>query len=289
EYRAGRQQWDGAGSGLVALAMVEATVVANRGAASSAPFLAVSLVALAAVGAGCGREPKVVAPPPPDVSVSQPVEEPVQETLEFTGRVSAVQSVEVRARVTGYITKVAFTDGQLVNAGDLLFAIDPREYQAAVLRAEGEVARLRAQLARTESEVARNRALRPSGAASARELERAVAEKGAAEGELKAKLAQLDLARLDLEFTRVTAPIAGRVSRAEITPGNLVVVGASGGPLLTTVVKLGPLQNALRAVTDGLAPGEWVIVNGIQRARPGGPVTPQKVSMRPGPPAEAPS
>src|SRR5438094_439189 len=321
--------------------MVEATVVANRGAASSAPFLAVSLVALAAVGAGCGREPKVVAPPPPDVSVSQPVEEPVQETLEFTGRVSAVQSVEVRARVTGYITK----------------------------------------------------------------------------------LAQLDLARLDLEFTRVTAPIAGRVSRAEITQGNLVVVGASGGPLLTTVVsldpvhvnfdtderalvrirkaniardgavtpeniraaqapvfvalaeqndfpyrgtvdfidnqidpstgtihvwavlpntdrllapgmfvrvrvpiseprpgvlvtdraigtdqdrkyvlvvndknvveyrpvKLGPLQNALRAVTDGLAPGEWVIVNGIQRARPGGPVTPQKVSMRPGPPAEAPS
>ena len=407
----------------MALAMVEATVVANRGAASSAPFLAVSLVALAAVGAGCGREPKVVAPPPPDVSVSQPVEEPVQETLEFTGRVSAVQSVEVRARVTGYITKVAFTDGQLVNAGDLLFEIDPREYQAAVLRGEGEVARLRAQLARAESEVGRNQLLRPSGAASARELERAVAEKGAAEGELKAKLAQLDLARLDLEFTRVTAPIAGRVSRAEITQGNLVVVGASGGPLLTTVVsldpiyvnfdtderalvrirkaniardgavtpeniraaqapvfvalaeendfpyrgtvdfidnqidpstgtihvravlpntdrllapgmfvrvrvpiseprpgvlvtdraigtdqdrkyvlvvndknvveyrpvKLGPLQNALRAVTDGLAPGEWVIVNGIQRARPGGPVTPQKVSMRPGPPAEAPS
>src|ERR1051325_6696691 len=105
--------------------MVEAPVVANR-RASSAPFLAVSLVALAAVGAGCGREPEVVAPPPPAVSTSQPGEGPVQDALEFTGRVSAVQSVEVRARVTGYVAKVAFTDGQLVNAGDLLFEIDPR-------------------------------------------------------------------------------------------------------------------------------------------------------------------
>src|SRR5436305_2650045 len=170
--------------------MVEATVVANRGAASSAPFLAVSRVALAAVGAGCGREPKVVAPPPPDVSVSQPIEEPVQEMLEFTGRVSAVESVEVRARVTGYITKVDFTDGALVKAGDPLFEIDPREYEASVLRAEGQVARLRSQLARADSEVARNQALRPTGAASARELERAVAGKGAAAGELKATLAQ---------------------------------------------------------------------------------------------------
>jgi multidrug efflux system membrane fusion protein len=400
--------------------MVEATVVVKGRSAPVAPMIVVPfLIAVVAVGAGCGRETKVATPPPPEVSVSQPVEEPVQETLEFTGRTSAVESVEVRARVTGYNTKVDFTDGALVNAGDLLFEIDPREYEAAVLRAEGEVARLRAQLTRAESEVGRNQALRPSGAASARELERALAEKGAAEGELKAKLAQLDLARLDLEFTQVKAPVAGRVSRAEITPGNLVVVGATGGPLLTTVVsidpiyvnfdaderslvriqkaniardgaaspeniraaeapvlvglaeendfshrgtidfvdnqvdpstgtihvravlpnsdrllvpglfvrvrvpvgearpgvlvtdraigtdqdrkyvlvvndknvveyrpvKLGPVQRGLRAVAEGLAPSEWVIVNGIQRVRPGATVTPQKVSMRPGPPA----
>ena len=385
------------------------------------PMLVACLTVAAAVAAGCGGGAKVSALPPPEVSVSQPVEEPVQETLEFTGRISAVDSVEVRARVTGYITKVAFTDGALVKAGDLLFEIDPREYQAAALRAEGEVARLRAQLARTESEVARNQTLRPSGAASARELERAVAEKGAAEGELKAKLAQLELARLDIEFTQVTAPVAGRASRAEITQGNLVVVGASGGPLLTTIVsldpiyvnfdaderalvrvqkttiardgtatpenvraanlpvlvaladendfphrgtidfvdnqidpstgtihvravlpnpnrllspglfarvrvpvgetrpgvlvtdraiatdqdrkyvlvvneqnvveyrpvKLGAIHGGLRAVDEGLAPNEWVIVNGIQRVRPGVTVTPQKVSMRPGPPASA--
>ena len=395
-------------------------MVANRRTVA-ALMLGPCLVAAAAAGAGCGGGAKVAAVPAPEVSVSQPLEEPIQEALEFTGRTSAVESVEVRARVTGYITKVAFTDGALVNTGDLLFEIDPREYQAAVLRAEGQVARLRAQLARAESEVARNKALRPSGAASMRELERAVAEKGSAEGELKATLGQLELAQLDLEFTRVTAPVAGRAGRAEITQGNLVVVGASGGPLLTTVVsldpmyvyfdadersllrlrkgriasqgeaepesvraaearvsvaladesdfshqgmidfidnqvdpstgtigvravlsnparlltpglfvrvrvpvsepragvlvtdraigtdqdrkyvfvvneqnvveyrpvKLGGIHNGLRAVAEGLTPGEWVIVNGIQRVRPGVTVTPQKVDMRPRPPGPA--
>jgi membrane fusion protein, multidrug efflux system len=397
--------------------MVEATVVAHQRTAIAAAIA----LGCAIAGAGCGRETKIVAPPPPEVSISQPVAAAVQDTLEFTGRTSAVESVEVRARVTGYITKVAFQAGALVNAGDLLFEIDPREYQAAVLRGEGEVARLRAQLARAQSEVARNQALRPSGAASARELERSIAEQGSAEGELKAKLAQLELARLDLEFTRVTAPITGRVSRAEITEGNLVVVGASGGPMLTTVVSqdpiyvdfdaderalirvrrtniardgaatpediraaavpvfvaladekdfphhgtidfidnqvnpstgtirvraalpntdrllepglfvrvrvplgepkpgilvsdraigtdqdrkyvlvvneqnvveyrpvtLGPIQGGLRTVAAGLAGNEWVVVNGIQKARPGAAVTPQKVEMRPDQPTAA--
>jgi RND family efflux transporter MFP subunit len=176
------------------------------------------------------------------VSVSQPVEAPVQDALEFTGRLNAVETVEVRAKVTGYLTKVDFTDGALVKAGDVLFEIDPREYQANVLRAEGEVARLQAQLARADAEVARNQALRPSGAASARELERSIAEKGAAEGQLKAQQADLELARLNLDWTQVKAPIAGRVSKAEIDAGNLVVVGASGGPLLTTVVSLDPIS-----------------------------------------------
>jgi RND family efflux transporter MFP subunit len=401
----------------VALAMVEATVVAERHAA----FWTLLACVLAAGGAGCGGGTEVVTPPAPEVSISQPLEEPVQDKLEFIGRTRAIESVEVRARVTGYITKVAFAEGALVNAGDLLFQIDAREYQAAVLRAEGQVATLRSQVARTDAEVARNQALRPSGAASARELERAIADKGAVEGQLKAAIAQLDLARLDLEFTRVTAPISGRASRAEITQGNLVVVGASGGPLLTTIVsldpiyvdfdaderalirlrqaaivrdgvaapervreanapvlvawgdsndfsnrgtidfvdnqvdpstgtirvravlpnenrllapgvfvrvrmpvgeakpgilvteraigtdqdrkfvyvvtdknvveyrpvKLGALHGDLRVITEGVAPGEWVVVNGLQRVRPGVTVAPQKVAMRPGPPAPA--
>src|SRR5262249_44056344 len=207
KHHRGREPRHGARSRLVALAMVEATVVANGRMTTGAPMVVACLITVAVVGAGCGRETKIVAPPAPEVSVSQPLEEPVQESLEFTGRTSAIQSVEVHARVTGYITKVGFTAGALVKVGDLLFEIDPREYQAAVLRAEGDVARLRAQLARAESEVARNQSLRPSGAASARELEKAIADRGAAEGDLKAKLAQLDLARLDVEFSRVTAPI----------------------------------------------------------------------------------
>jgi RND family efflux transporter MFP subunit len=385
-----------------------------------------ALLAALAAGGGCGGKAEPTKPPAPEVSVSQAVEEPVQETLEFTGRTTAIESVEVRARVSGYITKVGFQDGAMVKQGDVLFEIDPREYDAAVLRSEGDVARLRAQLARAESEVARNQALRPSGAASARELEKAVAEKGSAEGELKAKLAELELAKLNVEFSRVTAPISGRASRVEVTVGNLVVVGPSGGPLLTTIVsvdpiyvdfdadersvvsvrraaiarggpaepekirdvktpvqigladendfphrgvitfidnqvdpstgtirvravldnpnkllapgffvrvrvpvsdpkpgllvtdravgtdqdrkyvlvvndknvveyrpvKLGSIQNGLRSVTEGVTAQDWIVVNGIQRARPGVTVAPQKVNMRPGAaaaPAPAPS
>src|SRR5262249_21114694 len=130
ENRARGEHRHRARSGLVALAMVEATVVANRRTATTALMLGACLLAVAATGSGCGGGTKVVAPPPPEVSISQPVEESVQDTLEFTGRVSAIQSVDVRARVTGYITKVDFADGALVKAGDPLFEIDPREYEA---------------------------------------------------------------------------------------------------------------------------------------------------------------
>jgi len=226
----------------VAVAVVVAAVVARRRSMRAAAGFAASLGVLTLFAAGCADEPAVTAPPPQEVSISQPLQQTVQDTVEFTGRTRAVESVEVRARVSGYITKVAFSEGGLVKTGDVLFEIDPREYQQAVLRAEGDVARLRAELTRAQSEVARNKSLRPSGAASARELETAIAQEGSTQGDLKAKLADLEAARLDLEFTRVTAPISGRASRAEVTVGNLVVVGASGGPLLTTIVSLDPIQ-----------------------------------------------
>ena len=96
---------------------------------------AARLVVLTSFVAGCAGEAEVTAPPPQEVSISQPLEESVQDTVEFTGRTRAVDSVEVRARVSGYITKVAFAEGGLVKTGDVLFEIDPREYQQAVLRA----------------------------------------------------------------------------------------------------------------------------------------------------------
>jgi RND family efflux transporter MFP subunit len=373
---------------------------------------------------GCSEAPPVATIPPPEVSVSQPIERPVSDSLEFTGRIEAVESVDVRARVSGYITKVAFDAGALVKEGDLLFEIDPREYQAAVDHAQGDIAKLRANLTRASAEVARTQRLQPSGAVSQREVDVATASKGGTEGELVAAQAQLAKARLDLGFTRVTAPITGRASRAEITAGNLVVVGANGGPLLTTIVsldpvwvyfeidepsllrlraaevartgrpltpeniaslqisvqvglgnetgfphtglidfidnrvdpatgtmrvravlenkdglfspgffvrvklatgepkptvlvteraigtdqgrkyvlvvndknvveyrqvELGPLADGLRAITSGLAPGDWVIVNGIQRARPGITVVPQRVAMEPKAAASSPA
>src|SRR5215468_9496561 len=152
--------------------------------------------------AGCGgAEPPVASIPPPEVSVSQPIERPVSDSLEFTGRVEAVESVDVRARVSGYITKVAFDAGALVKEGDLLFEIDSREYQAAVDRAEGDIAKLRADLTRASTEVARTQKLRPSGAVSEREVDLATASKGGTEGELVAAQAQLAKAKLDLQFT----------------------------------------------------------------------------------------
>jgi RND family efflux transporter MFP subunit len=383
-----------------------------------------ALSALASGLSGCSEKPPVASIPPPEVSVSQPIERPVSESLEFTGRIEAVESVEVRARVSGYITKVAFDAGALVKEGDLLFEIDPREYEAAVDKAQGDIARLRANLTRASAEVTRTQRLKGSGAVSEREVDTATGSKGATEGELVAAQAQLAKARLDLGFTSVTAPITGRASRAEVTAGNLVVVGASGGPVLTKIVsldpvwvyfdidepsllrlreselrrtghpvtpetiaslqipvgialaneagfphtaridfvdnqvdpgtgtmrvravlqnqerifapgffvrvklafgdpkptalvteraigtdqgrkyvlvvndkniveyrevQLGPLADGLRAITSGVAPGDWVIVNGIQRARPGVTVNPQRVAMEPKAPAAAPA
>jgi len=222
---------------------------------------------------GCGGEPPVASLPPPEVSVSQPLERPVSDSLEFTGRIEAVESVDVRARVSGYITKVDFDAGARVKEGDLLFEIDPREYQAAVDRAQGDIARLRANLTRASAEVTRTQRLKGSGAVSEREVDTATGSKGATEGELVAAQAQLGKARLDLEFTRVTAPIAGRASRAEITAGNLVVVGADGGPVLTTIVRTNPVW-----VYFDIDEPSLLRLREQEYRRTGHPVTPENIA-----------
>src|SRR5262249_4407210 len=132
-----------------------------------------ALSALASGLSGCSEKPPVASIPPPEVSISQPIERSVSESLEFTGRIEAVESVEVRARVSGYITKVAFDAGALVKEGDLLFEIDPREYESAVDKAQGDIARLRANLTRASAEVTRTQRLKGSGAVSEREVDTA--------------------------------------------------------------------------------------------------------------------
>jgi RND family efflux transporter MFP subunit len=170
--------------------------------------------------------------------VSQPLEREVTDYYEYTARTAAVDAVEVRARVSGYLVKVNFREGSVVKKGDLLFQIDPRPFQAALDEAKGQVAQLEARLARAEADVARDERLLPKGAASQKDLDTAIAERGEARAGIQSARASVDRAALDLEFTRVTAPISGRISRYFITEGNLVTMNTT---LLTTIVSIDPM------------------------------------------------
>src|SRR6185295_6267299 len=188
------------------------------------------LVALVAVS-GCRSEATPVAQAPaPQVSVASALERNVTEWDEFTGRLEAVQSVEVRPRVTGYIESVNFTEGSTVKKGDLLFVIDPRPYQAELSKAEAELARA---VARSELAVADE-----GRSAELLDIKAATRE---AKADVAAARAAVDSAKLNLEFTRITAPISGRVSKAAVTAGNLVTGGSNTAALLTTVVSLDPM------------------------------------------------
>src|SRR5215471_8339058 len=188
---------------------------------------------------GCKHEPPAIAAtPPPIVMVSLPVKREVTDYYDYTGRTAAVDSVEVRARVSGYLVKVNFREGVLVQKGDLLFQIDPRPFQAVLDEAKGQVAQWEAKLARAEADVARDERLLPKGAASQKDLDQAVADRGEARAGIQSARAAVDRAALDLEFTKVTAPISGRTSRHLIDEGNLVTMNST---LLTTIVSVDPM------------------------------------------------
>ncbi|MDB5987024.1 MAG: efflux transporter periplasmic adaptor subunit [Nevskia sp.] len=190
--------------------------------------------------AGCHKSAPE-APPPPTVEVAKVLERKVQDWDEYTGRLQAVDSVEIRPRVSGYIDKVAFPEGQSVKQGDLLFLIDPRPYQADFDRANAELQRSRTQLELAHVELDRVQKLKDSGAVSREEYDERLSGLHQAEANVASAKAAVDSAQLNLSFTRVTSPINGRVSRAEITRGNLVSGGLSGGTLLTTVVSIDPI------------------------------------------------
>lgn len=213
--------------------------------ASASPnwFRTLGLVGALALLAGCG--PK--APPPaaaPGVSVATVIEKEITDFDEFTGRTEAKEFVEIRPRVSGYIQKVNFKEGKEISKGDLLFVIDPRPYQAVLEKAAAELAR-----ARTRAELARNEVVRAGKLLAAKAFsqeeydERANALREAEAG-IQGAAAAVEAARLDVAYTRITSPIDGRVSRAEITEGNLVSggnAGAANATLLTTVVSLDPM------------------------------------------------
>ncbi|WP_053145055.1 multidrug efflux RND transporter periplasmic adaptor subunit MexE [Pseudomonas sp. P97.38] len=186
------------------------------------------------VMSACGKTPDTAASmPPAKVSVAKVLEQPVNEWDEFTGRLEAPETVEIRPRVSGQIDDVAFTEGALVKKGDLLFQIDPRPFQAEVRRLEAQLAQARATATRSENEAQRGDRLRQSNAISAELADSRTTAAQEARAVVAAIQAQLDLAKLNLSFTRVISPISGRVSRAQITAGNLVTADVTP---LTSVV-----------------------------------------------------
>ncbi|MCQ6256594.1 multidrug efflux RND transporter periplasmic adaptor subunit MexE [Pseudomonas sp. Q11] len=186
------------------------------------------------VMSACGKTPDTAASmPAAKVSVAKVLEQPVNEWDEFTGRLEAPETVEIRPRVSGQIDNVAFTEGALVKKGDLLFQIDPRPFQAEVRRLDAQLAQARATATRSENEAKRGERLRLSNAISAELADSRTSAAQEARAAAAAIQAQLDLAKLNLSFTRVTSPISGRVSRADITAGNLVTADVTP---LTSVV-----------------------------------------------------
>jgi membrane fusion protein, multidrug efflux system len=186
------------------------------------------------------KTPEVAAMPPAPVSVSQPIEREVIDYDDYEGRVAAVKTVEVRARVQGQLTKVFFTDGQMIKQGDQLFQIDPRPYQALFESAKAHREAANASLALAKSEYARITRLVNSAAASREELETWRAKQGSAVADRQGAEAEMQKAQLDIDFCDIRAPISGRISRTLMTEGNLVNP-AGGDSLLTTIVAVNPM------------------------------------------------
>jgi RND family efflux transporter MFP subunit len=187
------------------------------------------------------RQAVTAPPPPPKVTVSQPIAREVVEWDEYTGRLEAVESVDIRARVSGYLQSVHFTDGAVVKKGGLLFVIDPRPYQAELNRVKAALEQAIAQSERAQKDLARVRQLVQWRAVSQEEVDTRAADQRQAEEAVKAGRAAVEAAQLNVEFTQVKAPISGRISREFVTVGNLINGGTADSTLLTRIVSLDPI------------------------------------------------
>ena len=195
--------------------------------------------ALAAAGCTSQAETGPAMPPPPEVSVSPVLTKPVGQWDDFTGRVAAVDTVELRPRVSGYIERVAFTEGQEVRKGDLLFTIDPRRYRANLDRALAELDRARSEARLAQAQDRRAQTLIDAKAISREEFESRRASSAQGNAAVRAAEAAVEAARLELQYTQVRAPISGRVGRALVTRGNLAQADST---LLATLVSVDPVH-----------------------------------------------
>lgn len=203
--------------------------------------IAAASALMAAALYGCSKGQEAPAQGAPPVTVAAPLSQQVVDWDEFTGRFEAPRSVDVRARVGGYIQSVHFKDGDFVRQGQLLFTLDPRPAQAALASARAQLAQGQAQLTLARTELTRAEGLLASQAVSQAEVDAKRGSVQTAEAAVAAANAAIRARQLDVEFTRVTAPISGRVSDRRVDPGNLIGGGSSAGDVLTTIVSSSPI------------------------------------------------
>jgi RND family efflux transporter MFP subunit len=202
-------------------------------------LLASSLLVLA----GCGEAPKQAAPPPPAVTVAKPVQRTIVDQDEYVGRFVAVDMVEIRARVSGYLEQVHFRDGQIVKQGDLLFTVDKRPFQNTLNQAKANLVLAKSNLTFTEADFARAQQLLRDRTISEQVYDQRAQAYRNAQASVNANEAMVKQAELDLEFTELRSPITGRIGDRRVTQGNLVTGGTGGNTtLLATIVSLDPIR-----------------------------------------------
>jgi RND family efflux transporter MFP subunit len=215
--------------------------MADRDGAKRSLSLVAGLAALLAVAVG-GPAVAQTVPSPPSVTVSAPMQKEIVEWQQFTGQFAAVDYVEVRARVSGYLTEIHFEDGQIVKKGDLLFVIDPRPYEAALASMRAQLSQAEAQVDLANLQLKRSAELRRRDYEPASSYDQRVSDLKVATAAVEAAKAAIRSAELNVEFTHITAPITGRISRHQVSIGNLISGGEGGSAsLLTTIVSLDPI------------------------------------------------
>jgi RND family efflux transporter MFP subunit len=202
-----------------------------------APYVSLfAFLALALAGCGQAQQPAQAPPPPPTVTVANPVKRTIVDHDEYVGRFIAVDSVEVRARVSGYLESVHFTDGQTVKQGDLLFTIDRRPFQNTLDQVRANLTQARSNLIYAESDLARGQQLVRERTIAEQVFEQRAQAKRNAEAAVLASEAAVRQAELDLQFTELRAPVTGRIGDRKVSPGNLVSGGTAAGTSTTTML-----------------------------------------------------
>ncbi|HYP62333.1 MAG TPA: efflux RND transporter periplasmic adaptor subunit [Acidocella sp.] len=220
--------------------------------------------------ASSSAQAALAPPPPPAVTVSPALVTRTADWAAFTGQFSAVNSVEIRAQVSGYLTEIHFTDGQIVHKGDLLFVIDPRPYQIQLEQAQASLLAAQAQLAFAQKETRRLSVLQSSGAATVESYDQRVQDQAAAQAAVDQAQAAVQSAQLNLQFCHITAPFTGRISAHRMSIGGLVNGGpnAADSTLLTTIVSLDPIYLDFDMSEDDYLAYEHY----LHSAQPGGKV-----------------